>query len=449
MIMKPATHLINTLANIATGFSVVVFQLVGTRIVASADSTNLAVWALAVSLAGFAPLFAFNLNTGVARLAMGLVHQSNHEFSSLLFCAHRLARRYFGFAVIAGVIGAAFLPFVYPAQIDAEPFLRAIGIVGLFLGSCWIVLAQPFQGALIARQQNVSIAKATLLGRLLALLVLWGVIQLIDSLPLALVASGSSLWLSYWLMQRDVPEWRALETAPLEIKHDAMLGEISKGFAVWSVTALLFQASLVPLAGVIDQAAMTPIYLAATLLAVLVGVVNAGTGALIAPIGRMVGGEAFTKVARLSWLVGAGLIIYSVFVVLALPWILELWVGNVVDVAQVQRYLVFVAGLQCVRLSGAVSSVLLMVKADNRQLTGPSLFELVGLLGLAVPVGFVAGVRPMLAVLIAISCIAACATIVMGIRLSNVPLLDKRLLGLLGLPVGFAVAFVTTGYLLG
>ena len=51
-----------------------------------------------------------------------------------------------------------------------------------------------------------------------------------------------------------------------------------------------------------------------------------------------------------------------------------------------------IAGLQCVRLSGAVSSVVLMVKADNRQLTGPSLFELVGLLVLAVPLGLMAGV---------------------------------------------------------
>lgn len=246
-------------------------------------------------------------------------------------------------------------------------------------------------------------------------------------------------------MKRDVPEWNP---AHCEGQHGSMLGEISRGFAVWSITALLFQASLVPLVGAIDPAATTPIYLAVTLMAILVGVINAGTGALIAPIGRMVGEEAFAMIIRLSWLVGAGLVVYSMLVILALPKILELWVGNIVDVAQVQSYLILIAGLQCVRLSGAVSSVMLMVKADNRQLTGPSLFELVGLLVLAVPLGFMAGSKIMLAALIVVSCIAACATVVMAAGLNEVATRDKRVAGLLCLPVGFAAAFMTTSLLL-
>lgn len=44
--MKPLAPFINVLANIATGFSVVVIQLVGTRIVASAGPESLAVWVL-------------------------------------------------------------------------------------------------------------------------------------------------------------------------------------------------------------------------------------------------------------------------------------------------------------------------------------------------------------------------------------------------------------------
>lgn len=445
--MKLPASLINALANIATGFSVVIFQLVGTRIVASSGAENLAVWALAVSLAGFAPLFAFNLNTCVARLAVGLVHQSSCELASLLFCAERLARRYLGMAVVVGVAGSAFLPFVYPIQIGAVPVARVAGVVGFFLGSCWFVFAQPFQGALIARQQNVSIAKATLLGRMLALLVLWITILLTNSLPLALFTSGASLWLSYWLMRRDVPEWHERTALTLSGKQREMLGQISRGFAVWSITALLFQASLVPLVGVIEPTSTTPVYLAVTLLAILVGVVNAGTGALIAPLGRLVGEKTFDSVVRLSWLVGSGLVIYIGFLLIALPTILEFWVGNAVDVGQVQYYLILVAGLQCVRLSGAVSSVSLMTKADNRQLTWPSLLELVGLLGLAVPLGFVAGIPLMLAVLIGISCVAACATIVMAAGLSGVSIRDKRVIGLLGLPLGFAATFVTTGLL--
>jgi len=446
--LKPTPPLINALANIVTGFSIVIFQIIGTRIVASTGADNLGVWALAVSLAGFAPLFAFNLNTGVARLAIGLLHQSTHELVNLLFCAARLARRYLGIAVVAMLVGGLLLPIMYPVQIGVEPVPRAVGVAGLFIGSCWIVFAQPLQGVLIARQQNISIAKAMLLGRLLALAVLWAAVVLTDSLPWALVACGVSLWFSYWLMRRDVPEWRQQAAISYGGEQEAMLGKISRGFALWSITALLFQVSLVPLVGVIEPESTTPVYLAVTLLAILVGVVNAGTGALIAPIGRMVGEEAFANVVRLSWLVGVGLVVYSVLLILALPQILELWVGNTVDVAQVQSYLMLIAGLQCVRLSGAVSSVTLMVKADNRQLTGPSLFELAGLLVLAVPLGLIAGVPAMLAALMAVSCIATCATVLMAARLNDVPARDKRVTGLLCLPVGFAAAFVVTGFLL-
>ena len=446
--MKAAPPLINALANIVTGFSIVIFQIIGTRIVANTGADNLGVWALAVSLAGFAPLFAFNLNTGVARLAIGLLHQSTHELVNLLSCAARLARRYLGIAVVAMLVGGLLLPIMYPVQIGVEPVPRVVGVAGLFIGSCWIVFAQPLQGVLIARQQNISIAKAVLLGRLLALAVLWATVVFTDSLPWALVACGVSLWFSYWLMRRDVPEWRQQAAISYGGEQEAMLGKISRGFALWSITALLFQGSLVPLVGVIEPESTTPVYLAVTLLAILVGVVNAGTGALIAPMGRMVGEEAFANVVRLSWLVGAGLVVYSVLLIFALPQILELWVGNTVDVAQVQRYLMLIAGLQCVRLSGAVSSVTLMVKADNRQLTGPSLFGLVGLLVLAVPLGLMAGVPAMLAALIAVSCIATCATILMGARLNAVPPRDQRLVGLLCLPLGFAAVFVTIGFLL-
>lgn len=446
--MKQTSPLINALANIVTGFSIVIFQIIGTRIVASSGADNLGVWALAVSLAGFAPIFAFNLNTGVARLAIGLLHQSTHELVNLLFCADRLARRYMGIAVVAMLVGGLLLPIMYPVQIGVEPVPRALGVAGLFIGSCWIVFAQPIQGMLIARQQNISVAKAMLLGRLLALAVLWAAVVLTDSLPWALVACGVSLWFSYWLMRRDVPEWRQQTAISVGGEQEAMLGKISRGFALWSITALLFQVSIVPLVAVIEPESTTPVYLAVTLLAILVGVVNAGTGALIAPIGQMMGEEAFANVVRLSWLVGVGLVIYSVLLILALPQILELWVGNTVDVSQVQSYLMLIAGLQCVRLSGAVSSVTLMVKADNRQLTGPSLFELVGLLVLAVPLGFMAGVPAMLAALLAVSCIAACATIVMAAGLNEVAARDKRVAGLLCLPVGFAAAFVVTGFLL-
>ena len=446
--MKPTSPLINALANVVTGFSIVIFQIIGTRIVATSGADNLVVWALAISLAGFAPLFAFNLNTGVARLAIGLLSHSTHELENLLFCAYHLARRYLGIAVFAMLVGGLLLPIMYPVQIGVEPVSRAVGVAGLFIGSCWIVLAQPIQGVLIARQQNISIAKAMLLGRLLALAVLWAAVVLTESLPWALVACGASLWFSYWLMRRDVSELRQLATRSYGGEQAAMLGKISRGFAIWSITALLFQVSLVPLVGVIEPESTTPVYLAVTLLAILVGVVNAGTGALISPIGQMVCEEAFANVVRLSWLVGVGLVVYSTLLIFALPQILELWVGNIVDVAQVQSYLMLIAGLQCVRLSGAVSSVTLMVKADNRQLTGPSLFELVGLLVLAAPLGLVAGVPAMLAALIAVSCIATCATVVMAARLNDVLVRDNRVTGLLCLPLGFAAAFVTIGFLL-
>lgn len=445
--MKSASPLINALANIVTGFSVVVFQLVGTRIVASTDSENLAVWALAVSLAGFAPLFAFNLNTGVARRAVSFESQATDAWASLICYAVRLAWRYLGVAISAGVLGAMLLPVIYPQQIGTDLVARVLCISGLFWGSCWIVLAQPFQGVLIARQRNVSIAKANLLGRMLALIVLWALIVLTGSLPLALVVCGASLWLSYWLMRRDVPEWRDWATYTAIAPREQGLARITKGFAVWSIAALLFQASLVPIVGVIEPAATAPVYLAVTLMAIVVGVINAGTGAMIAPFGRLVGEEALAWGLRLSWLVSAGLLVYVVLLVWLLPQILEIWVGNAVYAVQVRCYLVLVAGLQCVRSSAAVSSVVLMVKADNRQLVGPSLFELLGLVVLAIPTALIAGTTLMLAVLIMISCIAACATITMAASLNGVRMNDKRIMSLLGLPLGFTAGFVATGFL--
>lgn len=432
--------LFNVFSNLVSGFSIVVFQVVGTRIVLNYAPSDLAFWALAISLAGFAPLFAFNLNTAVARLAIGSPEALRAPVLSIIGGAQTLARRYLKFAAIAGGVGFAVLPALYPAQLVDAPWWQSLGMTGLFLGSCWVVLAQPWQGVLISRQQNGLIARATILGRALALCALWASLWATGSMVLGFMACGLSLWLSYWLMRHSVPE---AATPLLPVDQGASLGALqglSKGFAIWSVVALIFQASLVPLIGIVDANSVPPVYLAVTLMALLVGVVNAATGALIAPLGRMAREAMFDRVFLLSVFAGLGLFIYGLTLVLCLPVLLALWVGNAVALDAVQPMLVLIGGLQCVRLSAAVSSVVLMTRANNRQMILPSSIELVGLMVLAFPAGFIYGVPVMLLTLVGVSALAACATIVQAALLAGMPLQRPSTLGLLAMPLSFALA---------
>lgn len=409
--------LVNTAANLLSGFSVVLFQILAAALIVRSVSTpEFAVWALAVSLAGFAPAFTFNLNSAVARRAL-LESSKNFVDGALLVAARFVAYRYLLIAIFCTIAGCLVLPKLYPEILDGASVWDSVGVGAFFIGSCWLVAAQPEQGIWIALQKNIVIALSNICARVGALAAVALAIAVTNSVPAALIFGGATLWLGFWLMRRNielhVPLSTAISTECVESEKQ-LFRSVASGFAIWSVTALLYQASLVPIVGLVDAESLTKVYYVVTLTALLVGGVNALTGALIAPIGRDFAVGNLSSVRRNTAYAGFVISVGSLLFVLllALLWedVTRLWLGEA-HAEIVTSTFWLVAGLQVVRLSAASASVLLIVKGTQQQMIGPSLIELLGLILIALPTGYSVGVEAMLIVLLLLSSLAAAWTI--------------------------------------
>lgn len=393
------------------------FQILAAALVVrSVSAQDFAVWALAVSLAGFAPAFTFNLNSAVARRAL-LESGKGFIDYALLIAARFIAYRYLLIAVFCTMAGCLALPKLYPEILDGAPVWNSVGVGTLFIGSCWLIAVQPEQGIWIALQKNIVIALSNIGARVGALAAVAMAIAVTNSVPAALIFGGVTLWLGFWLMRRNIDAHVSTPIAiPIERVESVKqsLRSVASGFAIWSVTALLYQASLVPIVGLVDAESLTKVYYVVTLTSLLVGGVNALTGALIAPMGRDFAGGNLASVRRNTVYAGFAISMGSLLFVLflALMWqdVTRLWLGET-HTEIVTSTFWLVAGLQVVRLSAASASVLLIVKGTQRQMIGPSLIELLGLLLIALPIGYWVGMEAMLMVLLLLSSLAAAWTI--------------------------------------
>jgi len=418
----------NAFANVTNGAATAAFQLGMTAVMARAGSAReLAVWSLAASLGGLAPLLGCNLGMGVARRRAAASHASAGVSSpaavaAVMAAARGLARRMTLLGCGAALLLGAAVPLLFPKIAADQPWASAAMVATYFAGACWLVAAQPVVGWLLDAHRNWSVAGASALARAAALT--GAVALLLAGAPAWLVAAGAGglMWMALPLMARHVQvtaSTAAVDAAAQRTEHQLLL-RVSLGFAAWAASSALIQGATVPLVAWLAPAVVTPFFLAFTLVTVVIGAVIAASNALVAPVARLLAAGDQTAADRLArrasgaaWLM-ANLTLLAVF--LALPQVLALWTGTRgaaagADAAAVRPYFALLALQHGMRSAGIVPSIVLAAGATPLTLLKAVLPESLTALLLALPLGYAFGPTGLLAGLAAAAAagtLAAC-----------------------------------------
>jgi hypothetical protein len=378
----------NAVANVSNGASAAVFQIGMTAMIArTGTSKDLALWSLAASIAGFAPLLSCNLSTAVARrLADPAVH-ANHA-NVVMTAARALARRLTTAGFLLALLVAALVPLLYSQLAGPSAWHAAVMCCAFFVGSCWIVAAQPDQGWLVSAHRNWPIAHAALLARASSLLVA-GLPLLVWHWPvwIALVPGSLAMWLGTWAMRQ-----RETSRCPdnLVVLEQVRLRTYLRGFAVWGLTSAAIQAATVPVVALLAPGQATPFYLAFVLVSLVLGVAMAAANALVAPMAQLL--QNTSKVPALSATIKATLLLCVgvngglLLLFAALNPLLSVWVASTAAEASQVRYCLALLSLQQGLRSAAIAaSVVLAMGSSGKTLTRAPLVEAAGVLLFAVP----------------------------------------------------------------
>jgi len=400
--------LTNATANFATGVVVAVFQLVMTAIVARVgDSQMLLAWSVVASVAGLAPLLACNLSSIVARrLASadrdGLIGASHQ--AAVLAAANGVSA---SLTLAGGIIAiglAVVAPLLYPRVAGADPLSFGFAVGAYFVGSCWIIAAQPAQGWLVIMHKNwvitvVNAAVRVVTAALVATLLLW----LRCALGLALAVGSVGLWLGPRLLRRMLPMSPTGAGGDEERRERAQIYGLIRSFGIWGATSAATQAVTIPVVALVAPQVATSMFVAFVLVTTIVGAIVALGNALIAPLARLLGqGLQMRATAVVLRATVALWVIYAATVMLVLAFlkpITHLWLGSqVIDLPLLRICFLMLSLQHSLRNIGLVSSVALAMGAASRTIVLSSLIEpgltvtvALPLVVLAGPFAFIAG----------------------------------------------------------
>lgn len=397
----------NAAANIVNGMTIAGFQLGMTAIIARGGNIrDLPIWSLAMSIAGFAPLFGCNISSAVTRrLAIfgKAVPDTEIHNSTIMRAARSVAKWLSLLGLVIAVILALTIPFLY-ARVVAPLYWQAGVVVGaIFAGMCWMAFIQPEQGWLMTAHRNWPIAQSGMIVRGLALLVAAAALFVLKfPVWLAVLASSASLWGGVWYLRREVPRFAPVSADALrpETRH---IFAIARSFAVWNITSAAVQISTVPIIGLIDSPALTSVFLSYTLISIILGVATAASSALVAPLAHLLGDGnlvAVERVAvRVTILLWGGLLTTFAVVYFALPIIVPIWIGShhhTVVLPVLQRAFLLVGLQQGLRSTNMVTSIVFSMGARPDAMLYSPLTEAAGFVLIAVPLAIAYGSTPYL-----------------------------------------------------
>lgn len=389
----------NATANMANGAIGAGFQLGMTAIVARTGQANeLAIWSLAASVAGFAPLLACNLASAVARRLAGAADED--RYNCVMQAGRSLSAAQLWIAVALAAVVALGLPYAYAELTAFSRWASSATVATYLLGSCWIVASQPEVGALMASHRNWPIAIATFVARSLALLTMAGTLALHQPIWLAVVMASLALWSGTLALRRQVAARAArVPTSTSQFRAErADMANVVGGFAVWSLTSAVIQALTVPIVAYFAPDQATAFFLAFTLVNIIVGATAAATNALMAPLAQLLGNGASSRAAKVAtratgavWLLTTTLLLCAYAFLDA---IVGAWVGPAaVGLPPLHLYFALLALQHGIRSAGGVSSILLAMGSRPSSIVRAPLPELAVAIGLALPLAATLGAR--------------------------------------------------------
>jgi O-antigen/teichoic acid export membrane protein len=436
----------NALANLTTGVSGTIFQISTTALAARAfGKDGFGVWALAMSMAGWVPLFSANLSTIVTRRLI----ESPADSGVVLAAGLHIARRLCAVAVfIILVLSVGLIAHAQALANTGTVFFLSLVLL-LTLAQLWQISYQPTFGQHFARQQNWQVARTVISSRTGALISL-GVFYLLQqesqlgaSLCM-LIGTLAGLLIGGHRTQRH-RENRSGETGVEE--ELARIRPLLRAFILWSVGSAVIQNGLPAFVSVIAPTHFNGFYLAYTLNMVVVGTIGAASGALLAPLAqlRTTGdhGRLHQWLMRGPAMTGLALLVILQVIWHALPWLLSIWSSGVADVVEVKAHLFWLSIQTAVRSMCLVFSVLLSSAGQAADLRRPILLELAITVFVGLPLGWLYGDMALLAAVAAagwITSIHTCwttLTVDTSLRQARARLLNVFVLSQLGVALSW------------
>ncbi len=390
----------NAVANIVNGIAVAVFQLAMTAIVAkSGDAQQLALWALAASIAGFAPLLSCNL---VAVVTRRLASQSQdgeplEVHQALVLNEAQLLSKQLTFAGLGiALLLMALVPIAYPLIIGNDILTSSVLVGFFFAGSCWVIFTQPEQGWLISTHRNWSIASANLGARLLALLVFYLLLAVVQ-LPywLAVAFCSIALWSGVWILRLLAPLPNIAFDAGKAKKEQKKIRDAAQVFAIWSLASAITQAATIPIVAYIAPTVSPYVFLAFTLIAIIVAGISAAANAILAPLAKFLAIGDKNSALRITLFATAilwiGYMTASLSVYFLLDEITILWVDHTILNSQYKFCFILLAMQYGLRSTALIPSLVLAMGGKLRALFLLPIVEASSVLALAIPAAFTLG----------------------------------------------------------
>jgi hypothetical protein len=398
----------NAGANIFSGVVSAIYQLTITGIGGSIwEGSSFSSWALALSIAAIAPIFAANLSSVVTRRVVEARHGVSRSCEATILRASRKLGLHISLMALAILFCAGASIQIHAASQILSTFALVALLVIILSTNSWLLLWQVRFGQYYADERNwipaLTLAGARLGGVLGMLLGLAAGHRDLLAAALGLCAgtwiglAGAFLFLPGPSYVNSQPS--TLNTSAMWTQYQANLRLLS-GFAVGAVSMLVIQYSIPPLMAVIAPERFNAFYLASTLNTVAASVLGSAMSAMLAPLTRWrVSGDlvSLQRVTLLSPVFCAA----SCLVVLFACWFSTGPVLSALGVraASVEDVRVFLAilGLQTVVRNAAAGYAMYIASCgSSSQMASPLLVEIGLAFTVAFPLGWLYGENALL-----------------------------------------------------
>lgn len=398
----------NASANVFSGAVVMISQLgITAMAVATWHGVDFAVWGLAMSVAAIAPIFSANLSSVLTRRLVEAHHrESGRAMYAIILSGRRISR---SLAIISFVTlfcaGAWIQAHSAPGPLTTSEFLTLLTI--LLCANGWVLLWQVRFGQCYAGERNwwpaITLACSRgggILGMFIALY-LGSQNPITVALGLLLgtcmgLAIGQLLLPSYWIGgATELP-------TTLEVRDQFWRNiRVLYGFAFGAVSSLITQYSIPPLIAFIEPQRFNTFYLASVLNAVVVGVISAAMSVLLVQFTRWHAFGTMLGVGRIA-LFSPALCAGASLSVLCVCWFgLQFMPDNFfivrsIDFNDIRLFLALLGFQTIVRTSASGFAIYVYAAGSSRQMIAPLAIEMLLVLMIAVPLGWLFGVNALI-----------------------------------------------------
>lgn len=399
---------LNAAANIFSGAVTAAYQLTITAMaVATWNGVDFAAWGLAMSIAAIAPILSVNLSSVVTRRLVEARHGGSCTVETAIVLAGRRISR--GLALLAFAtlfcVGAWIQRRSVPGPLTTNEFLILLAL--LLSTNIWVLLWQVRYGQYYADERNWLPAFTLACARGGGILGMTAVLAL-DSQNLMTVALGlfAGTWMAVVVAQLVIPcptqaEGACGRPTTSEIRDQFWRNlRVLYGFAFGTASSIIILYSIPPLIALIVPQQFNAFYLASTLNAVVIGVLSAAMSALLAPFTRWhaVGAaRGMQRIVLFSPALCAGACLFTLCVCwFALEFILDAQTACTADINDI-RFFLALLGLQTIVRTSSVGFATYVSSAGSaRQMGLPLVIEMILAFTVAVPLGWLFGVRVLL-----------------------------------------------------